>query len=161
MLVLAEAGTAGSEKGVSPVLRNDLVVAAVRTSNWKEAATAVVENREWLLAKAGRELTGREVHDPEGTARLRARQTSYWRGTWEADLEGMPVHARPTTWWQTARRWSADGRVLAESGTTGGWSPRPTLRADDALPLHQQVFLLWLEFVLDRRMQSAAAAGSA
>jgi hypothetical protein len=52
---------------------------------------------------------------------------------------------------------------VAESGTTGGWSPRPTLTADDRLPLDQQVFLLWLEVVLNRRNQAAigAAAGAA
>ena len=43
------------------------------------------------------------------------------------------------------------------SGTTGRWAPRPTLAADDALPLHQQVFLLWIELVLSRR--NAAVAG--
>ena len=160
MLVLGKAGTAGTEKGISPVLRGDVVVATLRASNWKEAATAVVENREWVLAKAGRQLTGRQAPDPEGTARLRARQTSFWRSTWEADLEGTPGQAQPEKWWHTALRWSVDGRLVAQGGTTGGWSPRPTLRADDALPLHQQVYLLWLELVLNRRMQAAAAGAS-
>ena len=160
MLVLGKAGTAGTEKGISPVLRGDVVVATLRASNWKEAATAVVENREWVLAKAGRQLTGRQAPDPEGTARLRARQTSFWRSTWEADLEGTPGQAQPEKWWHTALRWSVDGRLVAQGGTTGGWSPRPTLRADDALPLHQQVFLLWLELVLNRRTQAAAAGAS-
>jgi hypothetical protein len=160
VLVLGKAGTAGTEKGISPVLRGDVVVATLRASNWKEAATAVVENREWVLAKAGRQLTGRQAPDPEGTARLRARQTSFWRSTWEADLEGTPGQAQPEKWWHTALRWSVDGRLVAQGGTTGGWSPRPTLRADDALPLHQQVFLLWLELVLNRRMQAAAAGAS-
>ena len=160
MLVLGKAGSAGTEKGVSPVLRDDVVVATVRASNWKEAATAVVDNREWVLAKAGRELTVRQTPDPEGTARLRTRQTSFWRSTWEADLEGTAVQGKPGKWRYTGLRYSVDGRVIAEGGTTGGWSPRPTLRADDALPLHQQVFLLWVELVLNRRMQ-AAAAGAA
>ena len=160
MLVLGKAGAAGTEKGTSPVLRGDVVVATLRASNWKEAATAVVENREWVLAKVGRELTGRQAADPEGTARLRARQTSFWRSTWGADLEGTPVQGKPERWWYYGLRWSADGRLVAEGGTTGGWSPRPTLRADDVLPLDQQVFLLWVELVLNRRMQ-AAAAGAA
>jgi hypothetical protein len=54
VLVLGKAGSAGTEKGVSPVLRDDVVVATVRASRWKEAATAVVGNREWVLARAGR-----------------------------------------------------------------------------------------------------------
>ena len=49
---------------------------------------------------------------------------------------------------------------MAESGTTGGWSPRPTLTADDALPLDQQVFLLWLELVISRRNTAAVGAGA-
>jgi hypothetical protein len=160
VLVLGKAGTAGTEKGVLPVLRDGVVVATLRASNWKEAATAVVDDREWVLAKARRELTGRQASDPEGTARLRARPTSRWHSRWEADLEGTPVQGRPEKWWQSTLRYSVGGRLVAEGGTTGGWWPRPTLRADDALPLHQQVFLLWLELVLNRRMQ-AAAAGAA
>lgn len=155
-----ELGGAGTGKGVRPVLRDGVVVATLRASNWKEAATAVIEDRERVLARAGRELTGRAADDPEGTARLRARQVSFWRSTWEADLEGTPVQARPRAWRHTGLRHSVHGRVVAEGGTTGGWSPRPTLRADDVLPLHQQAFLLWLELVLDRRVQ-AAAAGAA
>ncbi len=96
MLVLGEAGAAGTERGVLPVLRNDAAVATLRASSWSEGATAVVGNREWVLAKTGGELTGRQAQDPEGTA-------------------------------------------------------RPTLRAEDAMPLHHQVFLLWLELVLRRR----------
>jgi hypothetical protein len=160
LLELGKAGAAGTGKGVRPVLRDGVVVATLRASNWKEAATAVVENREWVLAKAKGELTARWAADPEGTARLRARQTSFWRSTWEADLEGEVVRARPRTWRSTGLRYSVDGRVVAEAGTTGGWSPRPTLRTDDVLPLDQQVFLLWLELVLNRRVQ-AAAAGAA
>ena len=157
MLVLGKAGSAGTEKGVSPVLRDDVVVATVRASRWKEAATAVVENREWVLARAGRELTGREAHDPEGTARLRARQTSWWKGTWLVDLGGTQVQAQPASWWHGSRRYLAGDRVVAESGGTGGWWPRPTLRADDGLSLDEQVFLLWLELVI--RGRDAAVLG--
>ena len=151
MLVLGEAGAAGTERGVLPVLRNDGAVATLRASRWSEGATAVVENREWVLAKTRGELTGRQAQDPEGTARLRARRTSWWRRTWEADLEGTTVQAQPLRWSDTALRYSAGGRVVAEGGRTGGGSSRPTLRDGDAMPLHHQVFLLWLELLLRRR----------
>jgi hypothetical protein len=62
--------------------------------------------------------------------------------------------------WKGTHRYLSGGRQLAASGSTGGWSPRPTLTADDALSLHQQVFLLWLELVLSRR-NTAAAGGVA
>ena len=159
MLVLGKAGSAGCDKGVSPVLRDDVVVATVRASNWKEAATAVVENREWVLARTGRELAGRSAHDPEGTARLRARQTSWWRGTWDVDLEGTRVQVEPTSGWYGTHRYLVDGRVAAESGSTGGWWSRPTLRADGALSLDQQVFLLWLDLVLRGRDSAVFGAG--
>jgi hypothetical protein len=159
VLVLGTAGSAGCEKGVSPVLRDDVVVATVRASDWKEAATAVVENREWVLARVGRELTGRAAHDPEGTARLRARQTSWWRGTWDVDLEGMRMQVEPASRWRGTHRYLVDGRVAAESGSTGGWWSRPTLRADCALPLDQQVFLLWLELVLRGRDSAVVGDG--
>ena len=161
MLVLGKAGSAGCEKGVSPVLRDDVVVATVRASNWKEAATAVVEDREWVLAKAKRELTGRWAADPEGTVRLRARQTSFWRGTWEADLEGTSVQAEVVSRWKGGHCYRSGGRVIAETGTTGGWSPRPTLTADESLPLDQQVYLLWLALVMSRRDEAATTAAIA
>ncbi|TFV64331.1 hypothetical protein E4P41_01945 [Geodermatophilus sp. DF01-2] len=159
MLELGRAGSAGTGKGVRPVLRDGSVVATVRASNWKEAATAVVGDREWVFAKARRELTGRWAADPEGTARLRARQTSWWRGTWFLDLEGAPVRAVRASFWRGGLRHATGGEQVAMGGTTGGWSPRPTLQAHAALPLHQQVFLLWLELIVRRRDAAVVGAG--
>lgn len=156
MLELGKAGTAGVEKGVLPVLRDGVVVARLRASNWKEAATAVIGEREWVLAKHRRELTGRWSVDPEGAARLRARQVSMWKGTWEADLEGTPVMVQKLSMWKGTHRYTSGGRTVAESGSTGGWSPRPTLTCEASLPLEHQVFLLWLELVIGRRNSSAA-----
>ncbi|MBB3082553.1 hypothetical protein [Geodermatophilus sabuli] len=158
MLVLGKAGSAGVGKGVLPVLRDDVVVATLRASTWKEAATAVVGDREWVLARRKRELTGRWAADPEDTARLRARQTSFWKGAWEADLEGTPVQAEVVSRWKGGHRYRVGGRVVAETGTTGGWSPRPTLTAEESLPLDHQVFLLWLALVMGRRDQAATTA---
>ncbi|MGY1746455.1 hypothetical protein [Blastococcus sp. SYSU D00695] len=156
MLELGRAGSAGVEKGVLPVLRDGAVVAQLRASNWKESATAVVGDREWVFARQKRELTGRWSAEPEGAARLRARQTSFWKGTWEADLEGTPVVISGLSTWKGTHRFTSGGRTVAESGSTGGWSPRPTLDCDEAVPLDHQVFLLWLELVVTRRNQSAA-----
>ena len=157
LLELGKACTGGTEKGVRPVLRDGVVVATLRASIWKEAATAVVENREWVLAKDGRELVGRWPADPAGTARLRARQTSWWRGTWDVDLEGLVLQAARASLWRSALRYTDGDRRVALGGTTGGWSPRPTLTAD-ALPLEQQVFLLWVELVISRRNGAATTA---
>ena len=156
MLELGKRGSAGVDKGVLPVLRDGVVVAQLRTSGWKEAATVLVGDREWVFAKLKRELTARWSADPEGAARLRARSTSMWTGTWEADLESVPVAVSILSLWKGTHRFSSGGRTLAESGTTGGWSPRPMLACDDAVPLDHQVFLLWLELVISRRNQSAA-----
>ena len=161
MLHLGRAGSAGTAKGVLPVLRDGSVVATVRASTWKEAATAVVGDREWVYAKARRELLGRWAADPEGTARMGARQTSFWRGTWEADLEGTAVQVEVASRWKGGYRYRAGGRVIAGTGSTGGWSPRPTLTADESLSLDQQVFLLWLALVMSRRDQAAFTAAIA
>ena len=163
VLELGRAGSAGTGRGVRPVLRDDLVVATLRASNWREAATAVVDDREWVLAKDGRELVARRPADPAGTARLRARQTSWWRGTWDVDLEGLVLQAARASFWRGGLRYSDGGRQVAESGTTSGWSPRPTLTTDGSLALDHQVFLLWLELVVSRRNTAAVgvAAGAA
>jgi len=157
VLELGKAGTLGYPKGELPVLRDGSVVAVLRASNRKEAATAVVGDRVWVFSKRKGELTGRWDAEPQDTARLRAAQKSFWKSTWAVDLEGRLVEMQNASKWKGTHRYSSGGKQLAESGTTGRWSPRPTLTADDALPLHQQVFLLWVELVLSRR--NAAVAG--
>jgi hypothetical protein len=160
VLELGKAGAAGYPKGELPVLRDGSVVAVLRASNWKEAATAVVGDREWVFTKRKGELLGRWSVEPQDTARLRAQQKSIWKGTWTLDLEGRPVEMQSASTWRGTHRYVSGGNRLAESGSTGGWSPRPTITADDALPLHQQVFLLWLELVISRRNTAAAVAGA-
>ena len=157
MLELGKAGTLGYPKGELPVLRDGSPVAVLRASNWREAATAVVGERVWVFAKRRGELTGRWDAEPPDTARLRAVQASFWRSTWTLELEGRQVEMQNASMWRGTHRYLSGGKHLAESGTTGRWSPRPTLTADDALPLHQLVFLLWVELVLSRR--NAAVAG--
>jgi hypothetical protein len=157
VLELGKAGSAGAPKGVLPVLRDGVVVAQLRASTWKEAATAVVGEREWVFAKQKRELTGRWSADPEGTARLRARQTSMWRGTWDVDLAGTPVLVTAASRWQGTHRFVVRGRPLAESGHRG-WLMRPTLTPAGDLPTEHAVFLLWFELLLGRRNAAAAAA---
>ncbi|MGY1723441.1 hypothetical protein [Blastococcus sp. SYSU DS0533] len=159
MLELGKAGTAGAGRGVVPVLSDGAVVAGLRAENWREAATAQVGDRSWVFTKEKSVLIGRWEVDPAGTARLRARQTSVWKGTWEFDLEGVVVERVTASMWKGTHRYTAGGRPVAGTGTTGGWSPRPTLHAEGSLPLHHQVFLLWVELVLSRR-NTAVVAGA-
>ena len=157
MLEHGKSGAAGYPRGELPVLRDGAPVAVLRASNWKEAATAVVGDREWIFTKRKGELRGRWSTEPQDTARLRARSSSFWKTRWTLDLEGRPVEMQGVSMWRGSHRYLSGGQRLAESGSTGWWSSRPTLHADDALPLHQQVFLLWVELVISRR--NAAAAG--
>ena len=157
MLELGKSGSLGYPRGQLPVLRDGSVVAVLRAANWREAATAVVGERAWIFAKRKGELTGRWADEPEDAVRLRARQRSFWKSTWTIDLEGRPVEMQNASMWRRTHRYLTGDRQIAESGSTGSWSPRPTLTADAALPLHQQVFLLWVELVLSRR--NAAVAG--
>jgi hypothetical protein len=151
VLELGKPGSAGAETGEWPVLRGGTVVGVLRASNWKEAATAVVAGDEWLFAKTRGELTGRRATDPEGSVRLRARQTSFWRGSWTVDLAGTAVDVETASVWKGTHRYVSGGRPLGESAYVRGWSPRPRVILDPALPLEQQVFLLWLELVISRR----------
>jgi hypothetical protein len=160
VLELGKAGSAGYPTGEMPVLRDGSPVALLRASNWKESATAVVGDREWVFLKRKGELTGRWAAEPEDVARLRARQASWWKGTWTVDLEGTTVDVETVSRWKSTHRYLSGGRTVAESGATGGWSPRPTLAADDSLQLDHQVFLLWLELVLTRRNNAAMSAGA-
>ena len=158
MLELGKAGSAGTGKGVIPVLRDGEVVATLRAANWRETATAVVGDRAWIYAKDKGALTARWADEPQ--ARLSARQASFWKGTWTLDLEGRAVEVESSSWWRGSHRYVSSGTTLAESGTTGGWSPRLTLDAGDALPLHQQVFLLWVELVISRRNTATVTAAT-
>jgi hypothetical protein len=161
MLEIGRSGSAGVAKGELPVLRDGAVVARLKASNWKEQATAVVGDREWLFTKSKGELTARWAVDPADSVRLRARQTSWWKGTWSVDLAGTGLEMRSASVWKGTHRYLAGGCQVADSGSTGGWSPRPTLTADDSLPLDHQVFLLWLELVLNRRNTTTAIAAGA
>src|SRR5688500_7914532 len=122
-----------------PVLRDGSVVATLRASNWKEAATAQVGDREWTFQKRKNVLTGRWASEPEEAARLQARPTSWWKGTWTIDLEGTSLDAEKTSTWGSTHRYLAHGRQVAESGTTGRWTTLPTLAADDSVALDHQV----------------------
>jgi hypothetical protein len=159
VLELGRAGSSGVGKGVVPVLAGDAVVATLRASNWKEAAAAEVGDRAWVFQRAGsRALTGRWAADPEDAVRVRAQQVSAWKGTWAVDLDGAPVEVESASRWKSSHRFRSGGQVLAESGTTGRWSARPTLSVEPGLPLDHAVFLLWFELVLGRRFAAAAAA---
>jgi hypothetical protein len=160
VLELGKAGTLGAGKGVLPLVSDGAVVATLQASNWKEQATAVIGEREWVLTKHKGELRGRWAVDPEDSARLRARHTSFWKGTWSADLDGVPVAVETLSHWKGTHRFVAGGQEVARSGSTGGWSPRPTLTAVPELPLEHQVFLLWLELVITRRNNAALTAAT-
>jgi hypothetical protein len=158
VLELGKAGTAGTERGVRPVLRDGAVVATLRASNWRESATAEIGGQSWVFTRDGRQIVARWSAEPEGAVRMSAQQVSWWKGAWALDLEGTAVDMEVASYWRGTHRYLVAGRSVAESGTTGGWSGRPTLTSDGALPLPHQVFLLWLEVVLQRRAAAAAAA---
>ena len=120
VLELGKAGSAGTEKGVLPVLRDGAVVATLRASNWKEAATAVVGDRSWVFGQEQAvTLTARWAAEPEDAVRLRASRSRSGRApgpsTWRdagggADRVALEGHAPVPV----------GGRQVAESGTTGG-----------------------------------------
>jgi hypothetical protein len=161
VLEVGKAGSAGAGKGQLPLLVDGVAVATLHSAAWKEAATAVVGDREWVFRKSGRELTGRWAADPEKAVRLRARQTSLWKSTWELDLEGSAAQLRPASRWKGTFDVSVDGRPVGQLGTAGGWAMRPRLTGADDLPLDQQVFLVWLQLLFQRRSTAVAAAGAA
>jgi hypothetical protein len=119
-----------------------------------------VGGEEWPFTRRGRELLGRRASEPEGGERLRATQTSWWKGSWEIELNDTRWQMRTASAWRGTHRYLRDGRIVAESGFTGRWLRLPTITVHEALPLPAQVFLLWVELVLTRR-SSAGAAGAA
>ncbi|MCZ2814931.1 hypothetical protein [Modestobacter sp. VKM Ac-2984] len=165
MLELGKSGSHGTDRGIVPVLSDGALVATLRAAtwkeaaNWKEAATAEVGDRNWAFQRGGtRELVGRWAQEPAESVRLRAHQVSVWKDSWTMELDGLAVDVARTSIWKGTHRYESGGRRLAESGTTGGWKPRPTLTTEPGLPLDSAVFLLWFEFVLGRRRIAAAAA---
>lgn len=157
MLELGRAGTAGAGTGTVPVLRDGVLVGTLRASAWKEAATATVGSGSWGLLpcrarahRSPRRLRRRRVPGPDDVAVDRHVG---------AGADGTAVEGRTTSWWRGARRYTAGGRTLAESSSTGRLR-RPTLTAVEDLSLEAQVFLLWVELVVLRR-SGGAAAGAA
>jgi hypothetical protein len=160
VLELGRTGESGAGRGEVPVLRDGATVALLRSTDfWKEGSVAVVGDREWVLGRRpGGALAGRWAVDPEDAARFRAEQTSVWKGSWRADLEGTVVDLEVGSWWKGTYRYTSGGTTVADGGSTGGWSPRPTLTAHGALSLDAQVFLLWLALVLNRRQYGVVYA---
>ena len=158
MLELGRAGEAGAGTREVPVLRDGDPVAVLRSTDfWTEGSVAVVGDREWVLGRRpGGALVGRWALDPEDATRIRAEQTSVWKGSWRVDVEGTVVDVVPASYWRGTYRFTVGERTVADSGSTGGWSPRPTLAAGEELPLDAQVFLLWLVLVLQRRTYGVA-----
>ncbi|MPQ97522.1 hypothetical protein GB931_06210 [Modestobacter sp. I12A-02628] len=155
MLELGRSGGHGVGSGVRPVLSGDAVVATVRASNWKEAATAAVGDREWVFTRRRGRLTGRWASDPETAERFCAHRPSRWKDLWTLQLEDTTLHMEHASRWKGTHRYLRDGRPVAESGRTG-WGNRPTLAAQQ-LPVEHQVFLLWVELLLIRRSAAAAS----
>jgi hypothetical protein len=146
------------EGGAAPVFRDGVPVVTLAASNWRERATATVGGNRWLFTRRGRELLGRWEAEPEGgVPRLAARQDSWWRSTWSLALEGTEVAMTNLSVWRGTHRYAVGGRTVAESGWASRWGVRPTLTADDAMPLAHAVFLLWLEVVVARRAAAAAS----
>jgi hypothetical protein len=134
MLELGRPGAAAAGTGVLSVLHDGAAGAFLRASNWRKSATAVVGERRWTFAKHEGELISRWADDPEDAVRLRARSSSFWPGTWSLDLEGTAIEMRSASLWRGTHRYLAGGQQVAVSGSTGGWSPRPTLTAEAPLP---------------------------
>ncbi len=111
-----------------------------------------------MFAKHRGELLARLAAEPEGAARMRARQGVLLVGHLDAGPGGDRGRGAHRVALAGTHRYLVRDRVVAESGSTGGWSPRPTLTAERVLTLDQQVFLLWLELVISRRNTAAATA---
>ena len=90
---------------------------------------------------------------------MRARQGSFWKGTWTVDLEGRPVEMETASFWKGTHRYLVGGTAGRRERLDRRLVAPPHAGRRDALPLHQQVFLLWLELVISRRNTAAAAAG--
>jgi hypothetical protein len=160
---LVRAGRRGAGPGVQPVVAGgegdkDATggdqVATLVPGRWRERATAHVDGVEWVFEKQGRDLVGRWTADPEGTARLRAVRASFWTSRYDLDLEGRTVRVQGAR----TRTWSVGGQQVGTSGHVGWWAPVLTLTLPDDVPVPHVVFGLWLERVLTRRTQAAAAA---
>ncbi|MCA0143849.1 hypothetical protein [Blastococcus sp. LR1] len=157
MLELGKAGSLGVDKHDVPVVRDGAVVATLHGKRSKQPGTATIGAQTWLLEQSSKELTARLPGEPEHAARLRASRVSMWKGTWTAELEGTPVQVQTASHWTSTHRYLIGERVIAETGSTGGWAPRATLTAEPDLPLHHQVFLLWLESTLRGSADGTAA----
>ena len=122
MLELGKLGSAGVPKGDAGAPRRRRSSRLLRASNWKEAAFAVVGDREWVFAKRRGELTGALGGRSGRTRALPRPATSFWRATWTVDLDGHGwSRCESASLWRGTHRFVVDGAEIAVSGSTGGW----------------------------------------
>jgi hypothetical protein len=146
VLEVGGAGTSGVAEGVTPVVRDGAVVATIGRSRRRGPVPAVVAGQEWSYEHQRRQLLGRWASDPQGTARCWARQASP-RSDFDIELEGTPVTRRLVDL-RALQYVGPDGVAVAEVRVTGVIRETSTMIADPRLPLHHQVFLLWLDVLV-------------
>lgn len=140
-------------EGAVRVLHDESVVAEVRASSFRERADVTIGAAQWEFLKRGGSLHG----VPEGAAgAMIASRRSVFRQGWEVEADAQTYRIQPEGFWQNSYSVERSGIRIGESRKAGFWSNRPTLDVDASVPLHHQVFLLWVAFIMRRRASSAA-----
>ena len=150
----------GRKRGGSvPVLRDDAVVASIWPSHLRERAEAEVDARHWSYARRSRAL--RATLTPEPEPRMVATRPSMMRQAWDIRTDRATYRIEPMGLLQSGYRVLRDGAQVGTSARAGFWSSRPTLEVDSSVSADEQVFLLWVAYIMRRRGGAAASSAGA
>ena len=145
--------TDGVRDKLTPVVRDGVVVASLRSTGWQETVAATVGDRAWAFTGTRDELRARLPADPDGSARFRARHEGWASDLWSIELHEVPVVMELESAARGTHRFTCDGRTLATT-VSSGWQAALRMDVEADLPLDQQVFLLWVALVTRRRNRS-------
>ncbi|UYM03813.1 hypothetical protein [Solicola gregarius] len=133
-------------------------MASVRPASMRERAEAQIDGRQWTFRKQHGELVAGLAGEPE--PRLVASRPSVLRQAWDIRTGARTYRIEPMGFLHSGFRVLRDGSEVGTGGKASFWSNRPTLDVDPAIPQAEQVFLLWVSFIMRRRATAAASSSS-
>lgn len=134
-------------EGTRPIRRDGEVVARVRPLELRDHAGVDLDGTHWsYFARAG-ELFAERSDD----AKPALRATMVTRGTYAVHADRAEYRIERFGMPRSPFAIARSGVSIGSSATVGFWSRRPTLAVEAATPLDDQVFLLWVAFVMRGR----------
>lgn len=132
-------------------------VARIFKKALREKAEVVIDGVEWEFGRESGDLYARAISLPG--KEFGAFKESFWGSSWAVNCASAGYRIKPAGMLSRSLTISIGERPIGQSRHGSFWANRPLIELDNAVPIDEGVFLLWVCFVF-RQRQSAAAANA-